>query len=35
MRLTHIEPVLRNGRVTNTSAFTCKCGFTSRQVADR
>jgi hypothetical protein len=35
MRLTHIEPVLKNGRVANTSAFACKCGFTCRQVADR
>jgi hypothetical protein len=33
MRLTHIEPVLKNGRVTNTSAFDCKCGFTCRKVA--
>jgi hypothetical protein len=32
MRLTHIEPVLRNGLVTNTSAFTCNCGFTCRRV---
>lgn len=35
MRLTHIEPVIRNGRVTNTSAFACTCGFTCREVADR
>ncbi len=35
MRLTHIEPVLKNGHVTNTSGFACKCGFTCRQVADR
>jgi hypothetical protein len=35
MRLTHIEPVLKDGRVTNTSTFSCKCGFTCRQTADR
>ena len=35
MRLTHIEPVVKGGLVTNTSAFACKCGFTCRQVADR
>lgn len=35
MRLTHIEPVLKNGHVANTSAFSCNCGFTCRQVADR
>jgi hypothetical protein len=35
MRLTHIEPVVKGGHVTNTSAFACKCGFTCRQVADR
>jgi hypothetical protein len=35
MRLSHIEPVLKDGCVTNTSAFSCKCGFTCRQAADR
>jgi hypothetical protein len=35
MRLAHIEPVLKDGRVTNASTFSCKCGFTCRQTADR
>ena len=35
MRLTHMEPVVKGGNLTNTSAFACKCGFTCRQVADR
>ncbi len=35
MRLTHIEPVLKDGRVTNTSTFSCKCGFSCRRTADR
>jgi hypothetical protein len=35
MRLTHIEPVLKDGRVMNSSAFSCKCGFTCRQAVDR
>jgi hypothetical protein len=34
MRLTHIEPVIKDGHVTNTSAFACNCGFTCRQAAD-
>jgi hypothetical protein len=35
MRLTHMEPILKDGRVANTSAFACNCGFTCRQVAER
>src|ERR1700757_1722347 len=35
MRLTHIEPVLKDGRVMNSSTFSCKCGFTCRQAVDR
>jgi len=35
MRLTHMEPILKDGRVANTSAFSCNCGFTCRQVAER
>ena len=34
MRLTQIEPGLREGHGANTSTFTCKCGFTCRQAAD-
>lgn len=34
MRLTHIEPVVKDGLVTNSSAFACKCGFTCREAAD-
>jgi hypothetical protein len=35
MRLTQIEPALKEGRVANTSTFACECGFTCRQAADR
>ena len=35
MRLTQIEPGLREGHGANTSTFTCKCGFICRQAGDR
>jgi hypothetical protein len=35
MRLTHIEPGLREGQGANTSTFACKCGFICRQAGDR
>ena len=31
MRLTQIEPGLKEGHGANTSTFTCKCGFICRQ----
>jgi hypothetical protein len=34
MRLTQIEPGLKEGHVPNTS-FSCKCGFTCRRAGDR
>lgn len=34
MRLTQIEPGLKEGHVANTS-FACKCGFTCRRAGDR
>jgi hypothetical protein len=33
MRLTQIEPSLKEGHIANT--FACKCGFTCRQAGDR
>jgi len=35
MRLTQIEPGLREGHGADTSTFTCKCGFICRQAGDR
>lgn len=35
MRLTQIEPSLKEGHATDTSTFACKCGFTYRQAGDR
>jgi hypothetical protein len=35
MRLTQIEPALKEGQVANTSTFACKCGFTCLRAADR
>jgi len=35
MRLTQIEPGVKEGHGANTSTFTCKCGFICRQAADR
>jgi hypothetical protein len=31
MRLTEIEPGMKDGHAANTSTFACKCGFTCRQ----
>ena len=35
MRLTQIEPAPKEGQLSNTSTFACKCGFTCRQAGDR
>src|SRR5262249_30735936 len=35
MRLTQIEPGLKEGYGANTSPFPCKCGFPCRQAGDR
>ncbi len=35
MRLTQIEPALKEGQLANTSTFACKCGFTCLRAADR
>jgi len=35
MRLTQIEPALKEGQAANTSTFACTCGFTCRQAGDR
>jgi hypothetical protein len=35
MRLTQIEPAPKEGQLSNTSTFACKCGFTCRHAGDR